>query len=350
MRHSPVLNISVLKIFAGVIVKKSWTYAKSGVNINSADLAKKSIARILGKTHSKKVLNKIGHYCAAVDIGDGKAVAITTDGVGTKVLLAQKIQKYDTLGIDCVAMNVNDLICLGITPLAMVDYIAIKKPNEKIISDIGRGLAKGALEAGVSIVGGETAILPEIIKGETEFAFDLAGTAIGIVEKKKIISGAKIKPGDVLIGLRSSGIHSNGLTLARKVLNTNNRKIALELLKPTKIYVKPIMRLLADSRTSGLAHITGGGLTNLLRLNKKIGFKITHWPQLPKIFEQIQHSGKISDFEMFKTFNMGIGFCVVVPKKEAGKAMRILKSEGAVVLGQAIKGNKIIFRQRGLIY
>ena len=196
------------------MAKKSWTYSKAGVNIDRADLAKKSIARILGKTYTKKVLQKIGHYCAAVDIGDGKAVAITTDGVGTKVLLAQKLQKYDTVGIDCVAMNVNDLICLGVTPIAMVDYIAIRKPNEKIISDIGRGLAKGAIEAQTAIVGGETAIMPQIIRGENEFAFDLAGTAIGIVEKKKIINGSKIRAGDVLIGLRSSGIHSNGMTLA----------------------------------------------------------------------------------------------------------------------------------------
>ena len=330
-------------------MKSKWTYSKSGVNIDRADLAKKSIARILGKTHSKKVLQKIGHYCAAVDIGGGRAVAITTDGVGTKVLLAQKLQKYDTIGVDCVAMNVNDLICLGVTPLALVDYIAIKKPNEKIISDIGRGLAKGAFEAGVSIVGGETAIMPQIIRGENEFAFDLAGTAIGLVEKKKIIDGSKIKAEDVLIGLRSSGIHSNGMTLARKVLNISSRKpnaasrkLMFELLKPTKIYVKQILKLINSVQVRGLAHITGGGLANLLRLNKKIGFKITHWPRLPWIFEQIQRAGKISDYEMFKTFNMGIGFCVVVPKKEVSKAMKILRSEGPVVLGRAIKGRKIL--------
>jgi len=321
---------------------KNWTYSKAGVNIDRADFAKKSIAKILHKTYNKKVLQKIGHYCSAVDIGNGKAVAITTDGVGTKVLIAQKWNKYDTVGIDCVAMNVNDLICLGITPIAMVDYIAIKKPNEKIVSQIGIGLAKGAIQADTAIVGGETAILPEIIRGENEYAFDLAGTAIGIVEKNKIIDGSKIKVGDVLIGLRSSGIHSNGLTLARKVLNTNNKKIALELLKPTKIYVKPILNLIKKVNVRGLAHMTGGGLTNLLRLNKRIGFKIDSWPKPHSIFYKIQHSGKISDFEMFKTFNMGIGFCIVVPKREVKKALKLLRKEKPFVLGCAIKGNKII--------
>ncbi|HIK00935.1 TPA: phosphoribosylformylglycinamidine cyclo-ligase [archaeon] len=328
----------------------AWTYSKAGVNISKADLAKKSIAKILGKTYSKKVLQKIGHYCSAVDIGNGKAVAITTDGVGTKVLLAQKLGKYDTVGIDCVAMNVNDLICLGVTPIAMVDYIAIKKPDGKIISEIGRGLAKGAQQAGISIVGGETAILPEIIKGANEYAFDLAGTAIGIVEKKKIIDGSKIKAGDVLIGLRSSGIHSNGLTLARKVLNVNNKKVASELLKPTKIYVKPILKLINSAQVLGLAHMTGGGLKNLLRLNKKIGFKIENWPRPHKIFTQIQRAGKVSDFEMFKTFNMGIGFCVVVPKNQVKKTLALLRKENPFVVGKAIKGNKIIFPSKSIVY
>ena len=252
-----------------------WDYSKAGVNIDEADAAKKSIARILSKTHSKKVLQGIGHYCASVDIGNGKAIAMTTDGVGTKVLLAQKFRKYDTVGIDCVAMNVNDLICLGVEPLAMVDYIAIRKPNKKIISEIGKGLAKGAKEAGVSIIGGETAILPDIIKGENDYAFDLAGTAIGVLNPKKVIDGSKIMPGDVLIGLASSGVHSNGLTLARKVLKS--KKDQKELLTTTKIYVKPIMRLIKSVQVKGLANITGGGLANLLRLNTKMGFRVIAW-------------------------------------------------------------------------
>ena len=319
---------------------KKWSYSKAGVNIDQADLAKKAIAGILSKTHSKKVLQGIGHYCASVDIGNGKAVAMTTDGVGTKVLLAQKLKKYDTVGIDCVAMNVNDLICLGVEPLAMVDYIAIRKPDKKIISDIGKGLAKGAKEAGVSIIGGETAILPEIIKGENEYAFDLAGTAIGLLDKKKVVDGSKIQPGDILIGLASNGIHSNGLTLARKVLK--GKKDQAELLKPTRIYVRPILRLIKSLQVKGLANITGGGLANLQRLNKKIGFRIISWPKIPQIFQKIQKAGKIPDYEMFKTFNMGIGFCVVVSRKDAAKALKILKSEKPVILGWARKGNQII--------
>ncbi len=319
-----------------------WTYSKAGVNTGKANLAKQSIAKILGATHSKKVLSKIGHYCAAIDIGNGKAVAITTDGVGTKVLVAEILEKYDTIGIDCVAMNVNDLICLGVEPLAMVDYIAIRKPNHKIVAEIGKGLAKGALEAGVSIVGGETAILPEIIKGYSEYSFDLAGTAIGLVDKKKIIDGSKIKHGDVLIGLASSGIHSNGLTLARRVLNERNRKIAKELLKPTKIYVQPVMKLINAVEVKGLANITGGGLLNLLRLNRRIGFKITNWPKIPWIFREIQKVGRISEQEMFRTFNMGIGFCIVVSPRDIKKTMQTLKSERPAILGHAIGGNKVI--------
>ncbi len=326
-----------------------WTYSKAGVNIDRADLAKKAIAKILSGTHNKKVLQKIGHYCSVVDIGNGYGVAVTTDGVGTKLLVAQKLGKYDTVGIDCVAMNVNDLICLGAVPIAMVDYIAVRKINKEILKQIAIGLKKGAKQAETPIVGGETATLPDIIKGR-EYPFDLAGTAVGLIRKNKIISGAKIKPGDVLIGLKSNGIHSNGLTLARKALNLNSRQNCLELLKPTRIYVRPIMNLIQKVNVKGLAHMTGGGLTNLQRLNKKIGFAIENWPSIPKVFRQIQKGGNVSDFEMFRTFNMGIGFCVVVAKKDAGKTLKLLSAEKPAVLGKAVAGNRIIFEGKNLIY
>lgn len=329
----------------------SWTYSKSGVNINKKDSGVEKIAEHLKKTFNYprfKTLYDIGHFANLVDLENNKALAITTDGVGTKLLIAQKLEKYDTVGIDCVAMNVNDCICVGAEPFAMVDYIAVKKINEKILSELGKGLAKGAELAGIAIIGGETAVLPDMLSGEGDKAFDLAGTCVGIVEKKKIITGNKIHAGDILIGLESSGIHSNGLTLARKVLDMNSRKTLNELLTPTKIYSKPIMKLLKEVSVLGLANITGSGLLNLLRFSPKIGFEITEWPKVQKLFDKIQKAGNISDFEMYKTFNMGIGFCVVVPESETDKTLGVLKEEKAKIIGYAINENKVV--KGNLIY
>ncbi len=322
---------------------ENWTYSKAGVNISEEEKSIKAIASALEKTlKNRPVLQDIGTFANLVDIGNDRALAMSTDGVGSKVLVAQALEKYDTIGIDLIAMNVNDLICLGAEPIAMVDYLAVRKPSEKIMAEIGKGLAEGAEQAGIAIIGGETATLPEIIAGD-EKAFDLAGTAVGIVEKEKIIDGSKIKPGDVLIGLPSSGIHSNGLTLARKVLGKEDYP---ELLIPTMIYVKKILNLIKNAEVHGLAHMTGGGLKNLLRLNKNIGFEITNWPEVPEIFKKIQEKGRVPEQEMYQTFNMGIGFCVVVPENEKEKALNLLKD--AIVLGKAVEGNKV--KKGNLIY
>lgn len=247
-----------------------------------------------------------------------------TDGVGTKTLVAEMCRKYDTIGIDCVAMNVNDIICLGAEPLALVDYLALEKPRPKIVSEIMRGLQKGALEAGAAIVSGETAIVPELVRN-----FDISATAIGIVRKDRIITGEEAEPGDVVLGLRSSGIHSNGLTLARKLLLSRraNNNIARELLKPTRIYVKQISKLLKSRvEIHALAHITGGGYTKLNRIGvrARVGFHLENLPEPQKIFRRIQARGKVSDHEMYRTFNMGTGFLIVCPTKMEKRVNAIL--------------------------
>ncbi len=318
---------------------EEWSYSKAGVDIFEEERAIKAIAGQLSETfkNRKGVLKDIGTFANLIDIGNGKALALSTDGVGSKVLIAEQLEKYDTVGIDLIAMNVNDLICLGAEPIAMVDYLAVRKPNENIMSEIGEGLKKGAEQAGIAVIGGETATLPEIIAGDDN-AFDIAGTSVGIVETEKAVTGENIKEGDVLIGLLSSGIHSNGLTLARKLLH--DKEDLVELLTPTKIYVKEILNLLDKVEVTGLANITGGGLLNLKRLNKNIGFEITNWPEVPKIFKKIQKRGHVPEEEMYKTFNMGIGFCVVVPEEKAEKALDTLNE--AMVIGRAVEGNKII--------
>ncbi len=251
-------------------------------------------------------------------------MALHADGVGSKVLVAEACHKYDTIGIDCVAMNVNDIICLGAEPLALVDYLALEKPQPRLVMEIMKGLEKGAREASVAVVSGETAIVPDLVR-----SFDLSATVVGIVRKSKVITGAHAEPGDVILGLRSSGIHSNGLTLARKLLfsRTPDPGIARELLRPTRIYVKPVTRLLrAGVEIHGLAHVTGGAYSKLRRIGTraKVGFHLDRLPKPPEIFKKIQARGRVSDREMYRTFNMGIGFLIICPKRVESRVRRIL--------------------------
>lgn len=311
------------------------TYAN--VDIDRKSLAIKSLVSQLGKTlrFRKKVgesLSKIGHFSGLIRLDDARALAVSTDGVGTKILVAQALGKYDTIGIDLVAMNVNDIICVGAEPLTMVDYIAIDDPDPEITREIGRGLAKGARTANISICGGEIAVMPEIVKG-----FDLVGLAVGIVDIDKIITGEKIKPGDAVIGLESSGIHSNGLTLARKVL-LKKHGINEKLLVPTKIYVREVMEVIKKVEVKGLANITGGGLGNLYRITK-YGFLIDSLPEPQEIFKVIQKEGKVSEKEMYRTFNMGVGFCIVAAQEDARKVIRICRKNGtkAFIIGKIVK-------------
>jgi phosphoribosylformylglycinamidine cyclo-ligase len=307
---------------------KEFNYADAGVDIEKVKQSHTSMAEIFKQTFSQRfdkfgrVVNEIGHYAGLIDIGGGKTLAIHIDGVGTKTLVAHAMKKYDTIGIDCVAMNVNDIICMGAEPVSLVDYIALEKADEHVTKEIAKGLAKAAREAGVAIVGGETAIMPDVVKG-----FDLAATSIGFVYKDRIITGEKMVPGDIVIGLESSGIHSNGLSLARKLMLSRfdigayvkelDCTVGEELLKPTRIYVKPVLDVVQNRKVHGLAHITGGGFSKLNRIAEKagVGFEL----KLPKpkpVFKLLQKFGLLSDREMYRTFNMGVGFIIVVPADE----------------------------------
>ncbi len=311
------------------------TYKGAGIDIIKIKQSQQSIGNLIASTHKlqKKVktMSGFGHYAGIVEMPGGTLLATHTDGVGTKVMIAQMMKKYDTVGIDCVAMNVNDIICTGAVPISFVDYIAANRNDQKIFNQIVRGLVKGATLAQVPIVGGETAILPDLIAGKS-FSFDLAGMVVGILNKKEMILGNKIRTGDVIIGINSSGLHSNGYSLARKALLSKysiREKIkgvgilGDVLLTPTEIYVKPVLQAIKESNIHGLAHITGGAFTKLLRL-RKTGFVLDNLPDTPPIFQAIEDQGVEKD-EMYKTFNMGIGFCIIAPKEEVEKIGRIFK-------------------------
>lgn len=292
----------------------------------------------------------VGHFASVVRITEELGIAICTDGVGTKLLIAQMMGKYDTVGIDCVAMNVNDLLCVGAEPIAFVDYIAVERLNPSVVEEIAKGLCEGARIAKVAIVGGELAQLGEMIHGvDVGLGFDLAGTAIGIVKVSEIIIGHDLEAGDVIIGLPSSGIHSNGLTLARRIFFEHlgwdakhyceelGCAIGEALLTPTKIYVEPIMGLLKGGiRVKSLSHITGGGWLNMLRTATPVCLRIDNLPEPNPIFKLVQKFGNVSDAEMYRTFNMGIGFSVIVARSDVQMALDVLSRSGEspVLLGE----------------
>jgi len=287
-------------------------------------------------------LNIREHYAGLIDIGGGNVLALHTDGVGTKVLIAEMLKEYRTVGIDCVAMNVNDLISVGAEPVAMVDYLALEKMDQRLVNEVMVGLKKGAGEAGIAIVAGETAVMPDVVHG-----FDLSAMSIGVVKKSRIMTGEKVKVGDAIIGLPSTGIHSNGLTLARKILFKEgfDRDIGRELLTPTRIYVKQIMKLLKSRiQIHGLAHITGGAFSKLKRIGERadVGFHLDDLFQPHEIFRKIQEQGHISNREMYRTFNMGTGFLVFCPKNEAKNALRALLDARKV--GEVVEERRVIVK------
>lgn len=274
----------------------------------------------------------IGFFASVVEITDKLGLALCTDGVGSKVLVAEMLRRYDTIGIDCVAMNVNDAICVGAEPISFLDYIAIERATPEILEQIAQGLYIGAELAGVSIVGGEISQIPDIIKGhEPGGGMDLVGMCAAIVPLDRIILGEHVTPGDVIVGVRSSGVHSNGLTLARKALfevgrlkadqymPELGRAVGEELLRPTDIYVRPVMDLLNKQRLPirALVNITSDGFLNLARIKAAVGFDLDNLPDPQPIFGLIQDLGSVPPREMYRVFNMGIGFCLIVPNDRA---------------------------------
>jgi phosphoribosylformylglycinamidine cyclo-ligase len=334
----------------------SDAYAKSGVDQDAADSAVSGLVRALGAIELGRPSRQVplpGHYASVIRIDDRTGIALSTDGVGTKLLVAEQLGRFDTVGIDCVAMNVNDVICVGAEPLAMLDYIAIERADPEVCERIGVGLARGAELAGVEIPGGELAQLGDMVRG-----FDIAGACFGTVALEAIVDGSSVRPGDPIVGLPSSGIHSNGYTLARAALDglpldqdpegRLGRTLGDELLEPTAIYVKPVVELLrSEVDVRGLAHITSGGLGNLLRLAAEgVSYEIEAPLPVPPVFELIQERGGVGEEEMHDVFNMGCGFCVVVADGDEDSALEMLRAHhpGAARVGAAVEGTGEILR------
>jgi phosphoribosylformylglycinamidine cyclo-ligase len=331
-------------------VSASDAYAKAGVDQGAADSAVAGLVRALGAIQLGRPSAQVplpGHYASVIKIDERLGIALSTDGVGTKLVLAEQLGRFDTIGIDCVAMNVNDVICVGAEPLAMLDYIAIEKADPAVCEEIGVGLAAGAEKAGIEIPGGELAQLGQLVRG-----VDVSGACFGTVALDAIVDGSAVRPGDVVIGLPSTGLHSNGYTLARSALaeiplddERLGRPLGDVLLEPTEIYVKPIVELLrSEVDVRGLAHITSGGTKNLLRLAADVGYEVDDPLPVPPVFELIQEHGGVSDEEMSEVFNMGCGFCVVVPAGDESAALELLQAHypAAKRVGRATDGPRRI--------
>lgn len=328
----------------------SDAYAEAGVDTREADDAVRALVGVLAGIDSGGPSRSVipsGHYASVLRVADDLGIAIATDGVGSKIVVAEQTGRLETVGIDCVAMNVNDLVCVGAEPIAMVDYLAVERADPQALAAIARGLRDGAGDAGIEIPGGELAVLPELIRGHpSPGGFDLCGTAIGTVALSTLplILGARIAPGDALVGVPSSGLHSNGYTLARRVLvddgpgldarpdELNGATVADALLEPTVIYVRATLELLrSDVPVHGLAHITGGGLArNLPRaVGATLGIRVdpSAWPQ-PRVFDEVARAAEMSAPEMRATFNCGIGFAAVVERDAAVPAISLLRQGG----------------------
>jgi phosphoribosylformylglycinamidine cyclo-ligase len=332
----------------------SSAYAAAGVDTTEADRgigALVEVLRAIDPGRSSLVVPLPGHYASILRVAPGLGIALATDSVGSKVILAEQTGRFETIGIDCVAMNVNDLVCVGAEPLALLDYIAVERADPEMLRALAVGLRDGAERAGVEIPGGEVCQIPEVIRGHpSPRGFDLVGSAFGTVELDRIVDGSACRPGDALLGLPSSGIHSNGLTLARRELldrggltleaappQLAGRTVAEVLLEPTAIYVRAVVALLrSDVAVHGLAHITGGGILNLLRIGAGVGYEITAPLPLQPVFELIADLGDVGAAEMWEVFNMGCGFCVVVSPGDADRASALLSEHhpGAGVIGR----------------
>ena len=313
-------------------------YARAGVDTGLAGrgvTALVDVLRTIDPGRERRTLLGAGHYAAVMRLAGNTGLALSSDGVGTKLIVAEQLGRFDTVGIDCIAMNVNDVICVGADPIAVLDYIAVEEAREPVLEAIGLGLKAGAEAAGVEIPGGELAVVPELIRGHpSPNGIDLVGMCVGLLDLDRIVSGGEIEPGDAVIGLPASGVHSNGFTLARRALpdlretpgELGGVSVGEVLLAPTEIYVRGVRELLASEvHVRGLAHITGDGMVNLLRLHSEVGYRIdSPLPVLP-IFDLIASRGKVGAAEMHEVFNMGCGFCCVVAAADADRGLALLR-------------------------
>ena len=317
----------------------SDSYAMAGVDTGAADLAIGALVGVLRTIDTGRSTRSValpGHYAAVLEVAPNLGIAVGTDGVGSKLIVAELTGRYDTVGIDCIAMNVNDVICVGAEPIAVLDYLAVEQTDPEVFEAIARGLKAGAEQAGVEIPGGEVAVLPELIRGHpSPNGFDLTAACFGTVALDRIVTGAECAPGDALIGLPSSGLHSNGYTLARRALEPlglDSRPAALggasvadALLEPTVIYVRAVLELLRSGLpVHGLAHITGGGLANLLRLSRSVGFAIEAPLPVPPVFGLVQRARRGPGARDVGRLQHGLRLHRVVPEAVAGKAVALL--------------------------
>jgi phosphoribosylformylglycinamidine cyclo-ligase len=346
------------------------TYDTAGVDTRGEERGLRELGKWVAKTfdlNPSKPALPLGYFANVLTLTPDLGLAISTDGVGTKIIVAQELGKYDTVGIDCVAMNANDVICVGARPFSMVDYIAVERAEPDFLGEIGKGLYAGAQAAGINIPGGEIAQVREMIQGvRAGYAFDLVGTCVGTVHPQRVIVGQDIRPGDCVVGIASSGIHSNGLTLARRVLFERaklrvtdhlpeiGKPIGEELLVPTSIYVREVVEMLdANLHVKALIHITSDGLLNLARVASETGYVIDRLMEPQPIFAVIQARGAIDDAEMFRVYNMGIGFCVIVDPRDAGRVQEIAAAHGrrAAMIGYTVNDPKrrVWIPQRNLV-
>ncbi|HWQ66375.1 MAG TPA: phosphoribosylformylglycinamidine cyclo-ligase [Methanospirillum sp.] len=330
--------------------QKRDAYREAGVDIDLEAQAVKALISQLTyrRTGEYTMASEIGHFAGLISFGK-HVLALAVDGVGTKMLIADELEDWSTVGIDCIAMNVNDLYVMNLEPVAFVDYIATDALSIEQMKQIGQGLNEGARQANISIIGGETATLKGLVSG-----LDLAGACLGIQEKDKVISGDAVIPGDLIIGIPSSGIHSNGLTLARRMIDehgsyeerlTDGRTIGETLITPTRIYAE-VLTLTRDTIVHGMCHITGGGLLNLTRLSAH-GFLIDDPLPPQDIYRWIQEAGEISSSEMYRTFNMGMGYVCIVPEGSVSSVLsvfpdarivgRVIEKPGVFLLGEEIR-------------
>jgi phosphoribosylformylglycinamidine cyclo-ligase len=325
-------------------------YARAGVDQARAGAGVAALVAALDRIETGRPPRAAlgsGHYASVLRLDERTGLALSADGVGTKVIVAEELGRFDTVGIDCVAMNANDLVCVGADPIALLDYVAVEEADPDVLEQIGRGLAQGAQEAGVEIPGGELAVLPELIRGHpSPGGFDLVGFCVGLVDLDRMVTGAAIQPGDAVVGIPSSGVHSNGLTLARRALpdlreeppELGGRSIGGALLEPTVIYVRAVRELLASElEVRGLAHVTGDGFLNLLRLEAPVGYRIDAPLPRPPIFELIRARAGVDEAELHEVFNLGCGFCCLVAAAQADPAVELLSTHhpGTAVIGEA---------------
>ena len=334
---------------------KRPAYTAAGVDTAAAAAGLRGLLAFVRETEAFREgaggpLVPLGFFASVLKLTERLSLAISTDGVGSKSTVAQQAGRYESIGWDAVAVNVNDVVCTGAEPIALVDYVSVQHPHEDLLAALGKGMRDGAERARIAIVGGELSQHPDSLRGPREgYAFDIAGTCVGILEGRAPVTGAAIEPGDVVLGLPSDGIHANGMTLARHVLGEDvgrelpecGTTVGDELLRPTHIYVPEVLALLRSGiDVRGLAHISGDGLLNLMRLAAPVGYRLDGVWDVPPIFDVIAREGGIETAEMFRVFNMGIGFCAVVPEGSAQAAVDVVAAAGgrALMIGHAIEG------------